>query len=68
MVVRGPMNMVLDHDEVCDVCGKSMHSRDAVFVGRVNGHVIHACSKACFDACVSKGMSSEQDIKDSEIR
>lgn len=66
MIVRGPMDMVLDRNGVCDVCGKALQSGNEIFVGRVNGHMIHACSKACFDTYVQKGVDAGQDVKPSD--
>lgn len=53
-IVRGPLEMHSSSDFVCDGCDTIRPAGSTMFMGRVNGHVVHACSKRCFHIATSR--------------
>lgn len=52
--VRGPVVCGSTNGFVCDGCGREVSAGvvDGLWLGRVWGKPIHACSRECFDAVV----------------
>jgi hypothetical protein len=53
LIVRGPIKMSTSKDYECTKCGKAVPQGGELWLGRAVGHMIHACSKKCFDGQVA---------------